>query len=148
MVDAGPVAEPSVVPVVTASTPASTSTASTPASTPASASEKKRRFNQTYLPKFLQSYDENGGKVVVHGADDDGRPVSHSFKLVESSLPGHKYGGTKAACITLCTAFAEDTVQNLNQRIDAAKGKEHDESEEDSGSCESASEGDEDEHGD
>ncbi|GJP36575.1 hypothetical protein CLOM_g21066 [Closterium sp. NIES-68] len=31
---------------------------------------------------------------------------------------------------------------------DAAKGKEHDESEEDSGSCESASEGDEDEHGD
>ncbi|GJP40746.1 hypothetical protein CLOM_g404, partial [Closterium sp. NIES-68] len=69
------------------------------------------------LSKFLQSYDENGGKVVVHGADDDGRPVSHSFKLVESSLPGHKYGGTKAACITLCTAFAEDTVQNLNQRM-------------------------------
>ncbi|CAI7868712.1 unnamed protein product [Closterium sp. NIES-53] len=69
------------------------------------------------LSRFIKDHCGENQTLVVEGIDGDGRPTSHRFELSEKPIKKHKFGGTLADCVKLCTGFAKEIVAKMKFRM-------------------------------
>ncbi|CAI7778687.1 unnamed protein product [Closterium sp. NIES-53] len=69
------------------------------------------------LSRFIKDHSGENRALVVEGIDGDGRPTSHRFELSENPIKKHKFGGTFADCVKLCTVFAKEIVARMKFRM-------------------------------
>ncbi|CAI7765894.1 unnamed protein product [Closterium sp. NIES-53] len=69
------------------------------------------------LSRFIKDHGGENRTLVVEGIDGDGRPTSHRFELSENPIKKHKFGGTFADCVKLCTGFANEILARMKFRM-------------------------------
>ncbi|CAI7789020.1 unnamed protein product [Closterium sp. NIES-53] len=69
------------------------------------------------LSRFIKDHGGENWTLVVEGIDGDGRSTSHRFELSEKPIKKHKFGGTLADSVKLCTGFAKETVARMKFRM-------------------------------